>query len=186
MAGVLAVTGCGGASAMRAPTDRVEPVSDPSLASISDLVDVAGGSYVDGDADGSPDQPSRTVTIVPFRLMRTDVTRARFAAFVADPDLTAVISVPQRDAAAFCTHLGLRLATDVERQWASRGSDTASESHLDTAGFRCAASAPAPSALAPWPSSPSWPWSTPGRDWSASGSAIDGRPPTASARSGRR
>jgi sulfatase modifying factor 1 len=48
-----------------------------------DLVDVPGGAYVMGDAGGEADEAPRTVSVAGFQLMRTEVTNARFAAFVA-------------------------------------------------------------------------------------------------------
>jgi formylglycine-generating enzyme required for sulfatase activity len=47
------------------------------------LVDILGGSFVMGDAGGEADEAPRTVKVAAFRLMRTEVTNARFAAFVA-------------------------------------------------------------------------------------------------------
>ncbi len=47
-----------------------------------DLVEIPGGTFVTGDAEGEPDEAPRQVTVEPFRLMRTEVTNRMFAAFV--------------------------------------------------------------------------------------------------------
>ena len=48
-----------------------------------ELFDIPGGSFVMGDAAGEADETPRDVTVAPFRIMRTEVTNAAFAAFVA-------------------------------------------------------------------------------------------------------
>ena len=48
-----------------------------------DLVAIPGGEFVMGDADGEPDEAPKTVRVAPFRIMRHEVTNARFAAFVS-------------------------------------------------------------------------------------------------------
>jgi formylglycine-generating enzyme required for sulfatase activity len=48
------------------------------------LVEIPAGTFVMGDAAGEADEVPRTISVAGFRLMRTEVTNARFAAFVAD------------------------------------------------------------------------------------------------------
>ena len=55
----------------------------PAAAPPTQLLDVPGGTYLLGDAHGTPDEAPREVTVAAFRLMRTEVTVAQFAAFVA-------------------------------------------------------------------------------------------------------
>ncbi len=80
------VVSCGAAA--RAPVADA-PAPDPA----SQLLDVPGGTYGLGDARGRPDEAPREVTVAPFRLMRTEVTVAQFAAFVA---ATAHVTDPER------------------------------------------------------------------------------------------
>jgi sulfatase modifying factor 1 len=47
------------------------------------LIAVPGGSFAMGDPSGSPDETPRRAVVAPFRLMRTEVTVAQLAAFVA-------------------------------------------------------------------------------------------------------
>ncbi len=49
-----------------------------------DLVDVDGGTFIMGDAEGDANEAPREVTVPPFRIMRTEVTNDQFARFVAD------------------------------------------------------------------------------------------------------
>jgi len=48
-----------------------------------DLVAIPGGVVEMGDPGGAADEHPRRLAVAPFRLMRTEVTNARFAAFVA-------------------------------------------------------------------------------------------------------
>jgi formylglycine-generating enzyme required for sulfatase activity len=45
-----------------------------------DLVEIPGGTFVMGDAEGEADEAPRRVTVEPFRLMRTEVTNRMFKA----------------------------------------------------------------------------------------------------------
>ena len=47
-----------------------------------ELIDIPGGHFVMGDANGDANETPRPVTVAPFRIMRTEVTNAAFAAFV--------------------------------------------------------------------------------------------------------
>ncbi len=47
-----------------------------------DLIAVAGGRFVMGDAEGDDNEAPRAVEVAPFRLMRHEVTNAQFARFV--------------------------------------------------------------------------------------------------------
>ena len=65
-----------GALVLGAQASAAEP---PAL----DLIAVPGGKFVMGDAEGEPDEAPKTVRVAPFRIMRHEVTNARFAAFVS-------------------------------------------------------------------------------------------------------
>ena len=43
-----------------------------------DLIDIPGGQFVMGDAEGDPNEKPRAVTIAPFRIARYEVTNAEF------------------------------------------------------------------------------------------------------------
>lgn len=58
-----------------------------------EMVEIPGGSFEMGDAEGRPDETPRPATVAPFRLMRFEVTNAQFAAFVAE---TAHVTDPER------------------------------------------------------------------------------------------
>ena len=58
-----------------------------------DMVDIPGGSFEMGDADGRPDEAPRRATVAPFRLMLFEVTNAQFAVFVAE---TGHVTDPER------------------------------------------------------------------------------------------
>ena len=58
-----------------------------------EMVDIPGGSFEMGDADGRPDEAPRMATVSPFRLMLFEVTNAQFAAFVAE---TGHVTDPER------------------------------------------------------------------------------------------
>ena len=49
-----------------------------------DMVPVPGGTFVMGDAEGDANEAPREVRVDAFSLMRTEVTNAQFAAFVAE------------------------------------------------------------------------------------------------------
>ena len=55
-----------------------------------ELVCVPGGAFVMGDASGKPDEAPRAVTVGPFRLMRFEVTKRQFTAFIAATGRPAV------------------------------------------------------------------------------------------------
>jgi formylglycine-generating enzyme required for sulfatase activity len=87
----LAVAACGaGTSSTRAPSTLEAPAADPA----TQLLDVPGGTFLLGDANGEPDERPREVTIAAFRLMHTEVTVAQFAAFVA---ATKHVTDPERE-----------------------------------------------------------------------------------------
>ncbi len=48
----------------------------------ADLLDIPGGRFVMGDAEGEADEAPRSVAIAPFRLMRLEVTNRQYADFV--------------------------------------------------------------------------------------------------------
>jgi len=85
LAFALATVACGaGTHAPRAPAP------DPA----AQLLDVPGGTFLLGDARGAPDEKPREVTVAAFRLMRSEVTVAQFAAFVA---ATQHVTDPERE-----------------------------------------------------------------------------------------
>ena len=58
-----------------------------------EMVDIPAGSFEAGDANGRPDETPRLVTLKSFRLMRFEVSNARFAAFV---QATGYLTDPER------------------------------------------------------------------------------------------
>ncbi len=54
-----------------------------SAALAGDMVDIPGGRFVMGDAEGDANEAPRPVTVAPFRIMRNEATNAGFGAFVA-------------------------------------------------------------------------------------------------------
>ena len=58
-----------------------------------EMVEIPGGSFEMGDADGRPDEEPRPARVAPFRLMQFEVTNAQFAAFVAE---TGHVTDPER------------------------------------------------------------------------------------------
>ena len=48
----------------------------------ADLVPVPGGAFVMGDETGDPNEAPKRITVMPFRMMQTEVTNKSFAAFV--------------------------------------------------------------------------------------------------------
>ena len=53
-------------------------------ADLFDMVPIPGGAFVMGDAQGDANEAPRNVSVTGFSLMRTEVTNAQFAAFVAE------------------------------------------------------------------------------------------------------
>jgi len=58
-----------------------------------DLIEVPGGLYVMGDADGDANEAPRQVRVAPFRIMRREATNREFARFVA---ATGHVTDPER------------------------------------------------------------------------------------------
>ncbi|HUQ03712.1 MAG TPA: SUMF1/EgtB/PvdO family nonheme iron enzyme [Kofleriaceae bacterium] len=81
-----------GARELAAPPalDSYGRAADPA----AQLLDVPAGTYLLGDPRGTPDEQPREVTVAAFRLMRTEVTVAQFAAFVA---ATHHVTDPERE-----------------------------------------------------------------------------------------
>ena len=59
----------------------------------AELVDIPGGRFVMGDADGEPDEAPHAVTVGAFRIMRHEVTNRLYAAFVAASDHEPALAV---------------------------------------------------------------------------------------------
>ncbi len=55
----------------------------PARAAEPAMAPVPGGTFVMGDAKGDAGESPRTVTVVPFRIMRLEVSNRQFAAFVS-------------------------------------------------------------------------------------------------------
>ncbi len=54
-----------------------------STVAASDMIDIPGGRFVMGDAEGDANEAPRPVTVAAFRIERHEVTNAEFRAFVA-------------------------------------------------------------------------------------------------------
>lgn len=125
------VAACG--ASPRTPAGEA-PARDPA----TQLLDVPGGTYLMGDARGAPDEAPREVTVAPFRLMRTEVTVAQFAAFVA---ATGHVTDPERAGRGhvWWKHDGRRWRWRVVEgvTWRSAGGDhaVAMVSQRDAAAF---------------------------------------------------
>ncbi len=72
----------------------------PSLAGglEAEWVRIPGGRFEMGDPFGEADETPRAVTVVPFRLMRLEVTNRQFAAFVAS---TGYVTDPERSGSGY-------------------------------------------------------------------------------------
>ncbi|MCP4326886.1 MAG: formylglycine-generating enzyme family protein [Alphaproteobacteria bacterium] len=58
-------------------------VAVPVAAAPFELADIAGGAFIQGDADGDTNEAPKAVTVAPFRIMVYEVTNRDFAAFAA-------------------------------------------------------------------------------------------------------
>ncbi len=73
-------------------------VACAAAARARDMIDIPGGRFVMGDAEGDANETPRPVTLGPFRIARLEVTNAEFASFVA---ATGHVSDPERAGAGY-------------------------------------------------------------------------------------
>jgi formylglycine-generating enzyme required for sulfatase activity len=109
----------------------------PAAAKARDRVAIPAGPFTRGSARGADDErPVRVHKLDAYRIDRTEVTRAMYAACVAarrcspvgtdllrEPNLP-MTNVNWHEARAFCTYAGGRLPTEDEWEKAARGHDT--------------------------------------------------------------
>jgi len=140
----LLAVGCSGPAddeSTDAPTVvEYEVVVHVSPVDGADLVEVPGGELRVGDARGAFDErPVHTVRLSPFWIDRTEVTNARFEAFVGSSEYEPVGPwkwassegaeahpvrfVTWHDAAAYCAWAGRALPTEAQWELAARGVD---------------------------------------------------------------
>ncbi len=72
----LAVAVAWSGMATGAAADASDTIADATL------VDIPGGTFIMGDADGDANEAPKRVSVAPFRIMAHEVTNARFAGFV--------------------------------------------------------------------------------------------------------
>ena len=106
------------------------------------LIEIPAGPFVFGNDSGNENErPRRVIDGQTFAINRTEITNGQYQRFVdatghrsafygGHPllglDDRPVVGVSFDDAAAFCTHFGLRLPSEREYERAARGTDGAS------------------------------------------------------------
>ncbi len=121
------------ALAKLAASEPADAATVPGKAGI-EWVSLPAGSFEMGSTDGDPDEkPVHRVSLKPYRLSRTLVTNAQYAACVKDGaceppscdgftgDAQPVVCVSWDQAAAFAKWAGGRLPTEAEWEYAARG-----------------------------------------------------------------
>ena len=91
-----------------------------------DMLPVPGRAYIMGDADGDANETPREVTVAAFALMRTEVSNAQFADFVA---ATGYVTDAERSGAGYVWTGRWRLAESAN--WRQPGGEATGIAGLD-------------------------------------------------------
>ena len=77
------------------------------------LVEIPGGSFIMGDAEGDTGEVRRAAKVAPFRLMGLEVTNTQFARFAA---ASGHVTDPERSGAGYVWNLRWRLVPGADRR----------------------------------------------------------------------